>query len=92
LGATVVGSVGSPLGAVDFSSYLLQALSSLLQAQSSGADVLALAVAGADLINAVKQAHEFGIARNGRTLAALQLTIADVEGNARLDQMLHAKS
>jgi branched-chain amino acid transport system substrate-binding protein len=72
-GGTVAGAVRSPLGTADFSSYLLQA-------QSSGADVLALAVAGADLINAVKQVHEFGIAKNGRTLAALQLTIADVEG------------
>jgi branched-chain amino acid transport system substrate-binding protein len=73
MGGTVIGSVRSPLGTADFSSYLLQA-------QSSGADVLAFGVAGADLINAVKQAHEFGVARNGLTLAALQLTIADVEG------------
>jgi branched-chain amino acid transport system substrate-binding protein len=72
-GASVVGNARAPLGTADFSSYLLQA-------QSSGADVLAFGVAGTDLINAVKQAHEFGIARNGLTLAALQLTIADVEG------------
>jgi branched-chain amino acid transport system substrate-binding protein len=73
LGGTIVGSVRTPLGTADFSSFLLQA-------QTSGADVLAFGVAGADLINAVKQAHEFGTVRSGQKLAALQLTIADVEG------------
>ncbi len=53
-GGTVVGEVKHPLGTADFSSYLLQA-------QSSGADVLALANAGTDTVNAIKQANEFGL-------------------------------
>lgn len=53
-GGTVVGQVKHPLGTSDFSSYLLQA-------QSSGADVLALANAGADTTNSIKQANEFGL-------------------------------
>ncbi len=53
-GGTVVGSVRHPLGTNDFSAYLLQA-------QASGADVLALANAGGDTTTAIKQAHEFGL-------------------------------
>jgi branched-chain amino acid transport system substrate-binding protein len=53
-GGRVLGSVDAPLGTADFSSFLLQA-------QASKADVLALANAGADLTNSVKQATEFGI-------------------------------
>ena len=54
LGGKVLGSVKHPLGTTDFSSYLLQA-------QASGADVVAFGDTGTDLINAVKQADEFGI-------------------------------
>lgn len=53
-GGEVVGSVRAPLGTTDFSSYILQA-------QSSGADVVALANAGADMVNSLKTASEFGI-------------------------------
>jgi branched-chain amino acid transport system substrate-binding protein len=53
-GGTVTGSVRHPLGTSDFSSYLLQA-------QASGADVLALANAGGDTATAIKQANEFGL-------------------------------
>ncbi len=53
-GGTVLGEVKHPLGTADFSSYLLQA-------QSSGANVLALANAGGDTVNAIKQANEFGL-------------------------------
>ena len=53
-GGTVVGSVRHPLSASDFSSFLLQA-------QNSKANVLALANAGGDTINAIKAAKEFGI-------------------------------
>ena len=56
LGGTVAGSVKHPLGTTDFSSYLLQA-------QSSGAKVIAFASTGADFINAAKQAAEFGVNR-----------------------------
>ncbi|MFC6669200.1 ABC transporter substrate-binding protein [Marinobacterium aestuariivivens] len=50
----VVGTVRAPLGTTDFSSYILQA-------QSSGADVVALANAGTDTVNALKTAAEFGL-------------------------------
>ncbi|GAA3980502.1 ABC transporter substrate-binding protein [Comamonas faecalis] len=53
-GGSVVGTVRHPLSATDFSSFLLQA-------QNSKAQVLALANAGGDTINAVKAAKEFGI-------------------------------
>lgn len=69
-GGKVAGSVLHPLNASDFSSYLLQA-------QSSGAQVIGLANAGGDLINAVKAASEFGITKKQK-LAALLIFITDV--------------
>ncbi|GLR79186.1 ABC transporter substrate-binding protein (plasmid) [Azospirillum oryzae] len=72
LGGTIKGSVRHPLGASDFSSYLLQA-------QASGADVVAFANAGGDTINGVKQAAEFGIPQGGQTLAGLLLNINDIK-------------
>jgi branched-chain amino acid transport system substrate-binding protein len=54
-GGKVVGQVRHPIGAADFSSYLVAA-------QSSGAQVIALANAGGDETNALKQAAEFGVA------------------------------
>jgi branched-chain amino acid transport system substrate-binding protein len=71
LGGKVLGSVKHPLGTVDFSSYLLQA-------QASGAQVVALADTGADLINAVKQAAEFGLMQK-QILAGLFTQIVDVD-------------
>ena len=55
-GGTVVGSVKHPLGASDFSSFMLQA-------QASKAQILGLANAGGDTINSIKAANEFGIKR-----------------------------
>ncbi len=52
-GGKVLGSARHPLNTSDFSSYLLQA-------QASGAKVVALANGGGDMINAAKQANEFG--------------------------------
>ncbi|MDM0087478.1 MULTISPECIES: ABC transporter substrate-binding protein [unclassified Variovorax] len=69
-GGTVAGSVKHPLGASDFSSFMLQA-------QSSKAQVLALANAGGDTVNALKSAAEFGIGRNMK-LAGMIITINDV--------------
>jgi branched-chain amino acid transport system substrate-binding protein len=71
LGGKVLGSVKHPLGTTDFSSYLLAA-------QSSGAKVIALADTGADLINAVKQAAEFGVTPK-QILAGLFTQIVDVD-------------
>ena len=69
-GGTVVGSVRVPLGTSDFASYLLQA-------QSSGAQVLGLANAGTDFSNSLKAANEFGI---GKTMkpAALLAFLTDI--------------
>ena len=53
-GGEVVGAARAPLGTTDFSSYILQA-------QSSGADVVALANAGGDTVNSLKAAAEFGL-------------------------------
>ena len=55
-GGTVVGAVRHPLNASDFSSFLLQA-------QDSKAQILGLANAGGDTINAIKAAKEFGITK-----------------------------
>ncbi|EWY38713.1 ABC transporter permease [Skermanella stibiiresistens SB22] len=71
LGGTVVGSVRHPLGTSDFSSFLLQA-------QGSGAQVIAFANAGGDTINAVKQAAEFGITQSGQNLAGMLLNVNDI--------------
>jgi branched-chain amino acid transport system substrate-binding protein len=72
-GGKVVGSVRVPLNSSDFSSFLLQA-------QSSKAKIVALANAGQDTTNSVKQAAEFGIFRHGQKLAGLLMTISEVHG------------
>ena len=72
-GGEVVGAVRHPLSNADYSSFLLQA-------QSSGANVVGLANAGADTQNAIKQAAEFGITQGGQRLAALLFTVAEVNG------------
>jgi branched-chain amino acid transport system substrate-binding protein len=69
-GGKVVGSVRHPLSASDFSSFLLQA-------QSSGADILGLANAGGDTINAIKAANEFGVNKTMQ-LAGLLMFINDI--------------
>jgi branched-chain amino acid transport system substrate-binding protein len=63
-GGKNVGSVRVPLGASDFSSFLLQA-------QGSGAQVLALANAGTDFSNSLKAANEFGITKSMKPAALL---------------------
>jgi len=70
-GGSVLGAVRHPLGAVDFSSFLLQA-------QGSKADVLALANAGGDVINAIKAAREFGLTDTMK-IAALLLFVTDID-------------
>ena len=69
-GGKVLGSVKHPFPSTDLSSYLLKA-------QASGAEVIGLANAGADTINAVKQASEFGITPK-QTLAGLLMFITDI--------------
>jgi branched-chain amino acid transport system substrate-binding protein len=69
-GGQVLGSVRHPLGASDFSSFLLQA-------QSSKAQVLGLANAGGDFINSMKAANEFGLTKKMK-IAGLLVFINDV--------------
>jgi branched-chain amino acid transport system substrate-binding protein len=69
-GGTVVGEVRHPLNSSDFSSFLLQA-------QASKAKVVALANAGGDTTNALKQASEFGIVKGGQKMIALLQEITD---------------
>ena len=68
-GGNVVGQVRVPLATSDFSSFLLQA-------QASKAQILGLAVAGGDVINAIKAANEFGVNKTMK-LAGLLIFIND---------------
>lgn len=72
-GGEIKGAVRHPLATNDYSSFLLQA-------QSSGAQVIGLANAGLDTANAIKQAAEFGIVASGQRLAALLFTLSEVHG------------
>ncbi len=69
-GGKVLGAARHPQSSSDFSSYLLQA-------QSSGAKVIGMANAGADTINTIKQAKEFGVTPK-QTLAGLLVFISDI--------------
>jgi branched-chain amino acid transport system substrate-binding protein len=69
-GGKVVGAVRVPLSNSDFSSFLLQA-------QSSGAQVIGLANAGNDFTNSLKAAEEFGVTKSMKP-AALLAFISDI--------------
>ena len=69
-GGSAVGGVRSPLGASDFSSFLLAA-------QASGAKVIVLALVGADLSTCIKQAREFGLTQAQR-LATPTTYLSDI--------------
>ena len=71
VGGKVIGSVRQPQGTMDFAS-------ALLQAQASKAKVIGLANAGADTINALKGASEFGIVAGGQKLAGMLIFLSDV--------------
>ena len=70
-GGKVVGGARHPLGTTDFSALLLRA-------RASKAQVVALASAGADTVNAIKQAGQFGIMRGGQKVAALHAFVTDI--------------
>jgi branched-chain amino acid transport system substrate-binding protein len=70
-GGEVIGTVRHPRETTDFSSYLLQA-------QSSGADVVALANSSGDTMTALKQAAEYGITASGQRIAGMLLFLSDV--------------
>lgn len=71
-GGEVLGSVAHPIRTTDFASYLLQA-------QSSGAQVIALANAGGDTIGSIKQAAELGIMGSDQTVVPLLMFISDIQ-------------
>jgi branched-chain amino acid transport system substrate-binding protein len=85
-GGTVAGSVRHPLNASDFSSFLLQA-------QNSKAQILGLANAGGDTINAIKAAREFGINKTMKT-AGLLVFLTDIHslGLKNTEGLLHTTS
>jgi branched-chain amino acid transport system substrate-binding protein len=71
VGGRVIGSVRHPTNSSDFGSFLLQA-------QASGAKVIALANGGTDTINAIKQANEFQVGSSGgQSLVGLAINLND---------------
>lgn len=70
-GGKVLGSVRNPIGAGDFSSYLIAA-------KASGAKVVALANGGGDMTNAMKQAAEFGMTQGAQTMVPLLCNLVDI--------------
>lgn len=73
-GGKVLGQAQTPFpGATDFSA-------ALVQARASGANVIGLANGGADTVNCIKQAAEFGIMKGGQKVAALIFLLPDVHG------------
>ena len=69
---TIVGSVRHPFPSSDFSSFLLQA-------ENSKAKIIALANAGSDTTNAIRQSKEFGIGKNGQQIVAILLFLTDID-------------
>ena len=69
-GGTVLGSTFHPLGETDYSAYLIRAA-------SSGAKLIMMTAGGSDLINELKQAQEFNIAKedeqSGRSTLSLPM-------------------
>jgi branched-chain amino acid transport system substrate-binding protein len=70
-GGSVVSKVRHPFPSSDFSSYILQA-------QGSGADVIALANAGADTVNSLMTASQFGVTQSGQKLAGMVVFLNDI--------------
>jgi branched-chain amino acid transport system substrate-binding protein len=71
LGGKIAGSVKAQLGTPDYSSFLLQA-------QASGAKILAINVAG-DNATAIKQAEEFGLAAQGIKIVPMSFQNVDIQ-------------
>lgn len=71
-GGKVVGAAKHPFPGSDFSSFILQA-------QASGAKIIGLANAGADTVNAIKAANEFGVVAAGQKIAGLLVFMPNVK-------------
>ena len=72
LGGSKVGADLTPLGTTDFSSYLIKA-------QSASPDIIIFLVQGDDMINALKQAVQFGLDKKVH-LAGAQQELEPLEG------------
>jgi branched-chain amino acid transport system substrate-binding protein len=70
-GGEIVGTVFHPFNAGDMSSFILQA-------QNSGADVVALGDAGPDMNNAIKAANEFGLIAKGVKIVPLSMDLSAI--------------
>ena len=70
-GDKILGETALPVGSTDYAS-------ALLRAQASGAKVVALALAGGDLLSCIKQAGEFGLMIGGQTVASLVINPQNV--------------
>jgi branched-chain amino acid transport system substrate-binding protein len=77
--AIVAAAGGKVLGSVRYQQNKSDFSGELLQAQSSGAQVVGLCSVAGDLVNVIKQAAEFGLGRGGtQTLAAFLVYITDI--------------
>ncbi|MBV1700688.1 MAG: ABC transporter substrate-binding protein [Hyphomicrobiales bacterium] len=72
LGGTKIGGDLTPLGTTDFSSYLIKA-------QSANPDVIIFLVQGDDMVNALKQAVQFGLDKKVH-LAGAQQELENLKG------------
>ena len=72
-GGSVVGSSRYPFPGNDFASYIVKA-------NGSKANAVAIATAGLDLQNAIKQGREFGLGTGGQATVAMLMSIMDVHG------------
>lgn len=72
-GGKVLGASRYPFPGNDFASYILKA-------KESKANAVAIATAGLDLQNAIKQGREFGLGAGGQASVALLMSIMDVHG------------
>ncbi len=72
-GGKVVGSSRYPFPGNDFASYILKA-------NGSKANAVAIATAGLDLQNAIKQGREFGLGSGGQASVAMLMSLMDVHG------------
>jgi branched-chain amino acid transport system substrate-binding protein len=70
-GGRILGVTKAAMGTADYSPFLLEA-------QSVKADIICLANGGLDMINALKQAAEFGIRERGERMAGLVVQETDV--------------
>ena len=71
-GGKVVGESLFPMGSTDFAS-------AVVQAQASGAKVIALSSGGLDTVNAIKQLAEFGLVKAGKKIVAPAMFVTDVK-------------